>query len=163
MRRNDPRLLREKPCERDLGRRGILAFRKSAKQIDERKVGRSGLREKRGTTFRKSDGSDFVLASIEPVRKPAPRGLNGTNPIPSSSSGGNTSRSGSRIQSEYSLCTAVTRWTACARRIVAALASERPKWRTFPSRISSPIVPATSSIGDIGIDLVLIAGGVIVA
>ena len=29
---------------------------------------------------------------------------------------------------EYSLWTAVTGWTACARRIVSALASDSPKW-----------------------------------
>ena len=53
--------------------------------------------------------------------------LNGTKPMPSSSSAGSTSRSGSRVHSEYSLCTAATGCTACARRIVCAPASERPK------------------------------------
>jgi aryl-alcohol dehydrogenase-like predicted oxidoreductase len=54
------------------------------------------------------------------------------------------------VQSEYSLCTAVTDCTACARRIVFALASERPKCFTFPSAINSFTVPATSSIGTFG-------------
>src|SRR5262249_12568337 len=58
----------------------------------------------RGTTLRKSVGSNVVLSSIVPVRKPLPSGLKGTNPIPSSSSVGRISRSGSRHQSEYSLC-----------------------------------------------------------
>ena len=38
-----------------------------------------------------------------PVRKPLPSGLNGTNPIPSSSRVGITVSSGSRQKSEYSL------------------------------------------------------------
>ena len=64
---------------------------------------------KRGTTLRKSVLSNVVFSSILPVRKPLPSGLNGTKPIPSSSSAGSTSSSGSRHQSEYSLCRAVDR------------------------------------------------------
>ena len=41
-----------------------------------------------------------------PVRKPLPRGLNGTSPIPSSSSVGSNSSSGRLHHSEYSLWTA---------------------------------------------------------
>ena len=44
---------------------------------------------------RKSLFSNFVSSLILPVRKPFPRGLKGTNPIPSSSSVGITSASGS--------------------------------------------------------------------
>src|SRR6267142_145631 len=58
---------------------------------------------KRGTTVRKSVLSNLVSSVILPVRKPLPRGLNGTNPIPSSSRVGITSASGSLDQSEYSL------------------------------------------------------------
>ena len=47
-----------------------------------------------------------------------PRGLKGTRPIPSSSSVGSNSSSGRLHHSEYSLWTAVTGWTACARRMV---------------------------------------------
>ena len=54
-----------------------------------------------------------------PVRNPRPSGLNGTKPMPSSSSAGRISSSGSRQNSEYSLCSAVTGCTAWARRIVA--------------------------------------------
>ena len=61
------------------------------------------------------------------MRKPAPNGLKGTKPIPSSSSVGRISASGPRYQSEYSLWTAATGWTAWARRIVCAPASESPK------------------------------------
>ena len=83
--------------------------------------------------LRKSELSNVVFSSIFPVRKPLPRGLNGTKPIPSSSSVGSTSASGSLHHSEYSLWSAVTGWTACARRIVCTPASERPKCLTLPS------------------------------
>ena len=66
------------------------------------------------------------------------------------------SASGSRYHSEYSLWSAVTGWTACARRIVCAPASDRPKCLTLPSWIRSLTAPATSSIGTFGIDAVLI-------
>ena len=64
-----------------------------------------------------------------------PEGLKLTKPIPSSSSTGMISFSGSRQNREYSLCSAVTGCTACARRIVCTPASESPKWRTFPASI----------------------------
>ncbi len=67
---------------------------------------------KRGTMLRKSLFSNVVFSSIFPVRRPFPSGLNGTNPMPSSSSAGRSSSSGVRHQSEYSLWTAVTGWTA---------------------------------------------------
>jgi len=100
--------------------------------------------------LRKSVGSNFVFSSILPVRKPAPSGLNGTKPMPSSSSTGKSSASGPRQNNEYSLWTAVTGWTACARRIVCTLASDKPKCLTLPSAISSLTAPATSSIGTSG-------------
>jgi hypothetical protein len=65
-------------------------------------------------------------------------------------------RSGSRSISEYSVCTAVTCCTACARRIVCGLASDKPKCSTLPCWMRSLTVPATSSIGHIGVDAVLI-------
>lgn len=64
--------------------------------------------EKRGTVLRKSELSNAVDSSIFPARKPFPNGLNGTNPIPSSSRVGRISASGSRHHREYSLCRAVT-------------------------------------------------------
>ena len=87
---------------------------------------------KRGTVLRKSELSNVVFSSIFPVRKPLPSGLKGTKPMPSSSSVGRTSASGSRHHSEYSLWSAATGWTAWARRIVCAPASERPKCLTLP-------------------------------
>ena len=91
-----------------------------------------------------------VVASTVPVRNPVPSGLNGTKPMPSSASVGRTSCSGARNHSEYSLCSAVTGWTACARRMVRGDPSDRPKWPTLPSAISSRTAPATSSIGTSG-------------
>ena len=66
------------------------------------------------------------------------------------------SASGSRQNSEYSLCSAVTGCTAWARRMVRTPASDRPKWRTFPASTSSLTVPATSSIGTSRVDAVLV-------
>ena len=85
-----------------------------------------------------------------------PSGLNGTKPIPSSSSVGSTSVSGSLHQSEYSLCTAVTGWTACARRMVFAPASERPKCLTLPS--PDQLLDGARHLldGHVGIDAVLV-------
>ena len=89
--------------------------------------------------LRKSELSNVVFTSIFPVRKPLPRGLNGTNPIQNSSSVGSNSSSWRLHHSEYSLWTAVTGWTACARRIVCTPASESMtisvlKSRVYPSR-----------------------------
>lgn len=40
---------------------------------------------KRGRMLRTSDLANVAFLSIVPVRKPFPRGMNGTNPIPRSS------------------------------------------------------------------------------
>ena len=100
--------------------------------------------------LRKSRLSNVVAVVDRPVKNPFPSGLKGTKPIPSSSSVGNDLLSGARCQSEYSLWSAVTGCTACARRMVCAPASERPKCLTLPSRIRSFTAPATSSIGTSG-------------
>ncbi|AOS63995.1 hypothetical protein TL08_15965 [Actinoalloteichus hymeniacidonis] len=64
----------------------------------------------------------------------------GTRPMPSSLGAGNTSDSGSRVQSEYSDCTAVTGCTAWARRIVFTPVSDKPMWRILPSVTNSAAV-----------------------
>ena len=46
---------------------------------------------KRGIMARMSWSAKVVFSSMVPVRKPLPSGLNGTNPMPSSSSAGSTS------------------------------------------------------------------------
>src|SRR5438045_6058694 len=148
--RNNPWLLLKQPRERDLSRRRLLSFCDLAEQINQSLIGFASLRRKAREYVRKSELSNVVFSLIFPVRKPLPKGLYGTKPIPSSSSVGNTSACGSLIHSEYSLWTAVTGWTACARRIVCAPASERPKCLTLPSRISSFTVSATFSIGTFG-------------
>ena len=104
----------------------------------------------RGSVARKSLLSNVVVSSIFPVRNPLPSGLYGTNPIPSSASVGSTSISGPLVHNEYSLWTAATGCTACARRIVPDAASDSPKCLTLPSWISSRTAPATSSMGTSG-------------
>ncbi len=82
-----------------------------------------------------------------PVRKPRPSGEKGTKPMFSSRSTGSTRASGSRVNSEYSDWTAVTGWTAWARRMVPGPASERPMYRILPAATSSDSAPTVSSIG----------------
>jgi len=76
--------------------------------------------------------------------------------MPSSSQTGSTSSSGRRHHSEYSLWTAVTSWTACARRIVCAPASERPKYLTLPSAIRSLTRSGDLLWRNVGVDPVLV-------
>ncbi len=70
--------------------------------------------------------------------------------MPSSRTVGSTSSAASRSKIEYSVCSALTGWTAWARRIVSGPASLRPNHFTLPASISSLTVPATSSIGTSG-------------
>ena len=140
--------------------RGVAPFEpggEAADDVDERLCRRAAPSSlNRGTMLRKSLAANLVSALIAPVRKPLPSGLNGTKPMPSSSQSGRISASGSRHHSEYSLCRAVTGWTALARRMVEAPASDMPKCPTLPSATSSATAPATSSIGAFGIDTVLV-------
>ena len=76
--------------------------------------------------------------------------------MPSSRSSGSSSASGSRVHSEYSVCSAVIGWTAWARRIVSGPASDRPMCRTLPSATSSARAPTVSSIGRVRVDPVLV-------
>ena len=102
---------------------GVACFRAAicAEQIDQRLVRGPRLRREAGDRVPHVPGAELSCPrSIAPVRKPLPNGLNGTKPMPSSSSVGRISCSGSRHHSEYSLCSAVTGCTACARRIVCA-------------------------------------------
>ncbi len=55
--------------------------------------------------------------------------------------------SGSRVHSEYSLCTAAIGCTAWARRSVAGETSQRPIAPILPSSISLASVPMDASIG----------------
>ena len=90
---NDPRLLGQQPCQRDLRGRGMLLRADVFQQI----TGLFALRAsgvKRGKLVRLSLPPKVVVSSILPVRKPLPRGLKGTKPIPSSSQAGDASVSG---------------------------------------------------------------------
>ena len=107
------------PCERYLGRCRLLPFCDRAQQINQDLIRFPSLRRKARNVLRKSELSNVVFSSILPVRKPLPSGLNGTKPIPSSSSVGSTSSSGSRHHSEYSL------WT-CRDRLDGVRATDRP-------------------------------------
>jgi len=130
---NNPRLLGKQPRERNLSWGRILPPGDVAKQIDHCLIRFSSLRRKARDDVAEVGTVECSLLVNLPVRKPLPRGLNGTKPIPSSSRTGITSLSGSLHHSEYSLWSAVTGWTACARRIVCAPASERPKCLTLPA------------------------------
>ena len=97
------------------------------------------------------DKLDNAICEPKPVRKPRPSGLYATKPMPSSSHASMIPFfSGSRHHSEYSFCTAVTGWTAWARRSVCRPGSDMPKRATLPSWIRSRTVPATSSMGTSG-------------
>ena len=85
-----------------------------------------------------------------------PSGLKGTKPMPSSSSVGRISASGSLHHSEYSLCRAVTGWTACARRMTCTPASERPKCLTLPCLDQLLHRPRDVLDGHVRVDAVLI-------
>src|SRR5579885_1377045 len=56
--------------------------------------------------------------------------------MPSSRHVGMISSSGSRVHSEYSVCSALIGHVLCARRMVEAAASESPRQRTLPSSTS---------------------------
>jgi len=73
-------------------------------------------------------------------KKPSSERTVATKPIPSRGTS-RACRLGSRDQSEYSLCRAVSGKTACARSMVAEEASEMPRWRTLPASTSVFIAP----------------------
>src|SRR5450759_4235059 len=78
---------------------------------------------KRGELRRKSSASKSSMLRIRPERKPRPSGEYGTKPIPSSRTVASTpSSSTSRVNNEYSVCTALSGWVACARRMVSGAA-----------------------------------------
>ena len=89
--RDDPWLLREQPGERDLRGRCVLALRDLLQQVDEDLFAWRASGAKRGTMLRKSPLVELVVSSTFPVRNPLPSGLNGTKPMPSSSSVGRIS------------------------------------------------------------------------
>jgi hypothetical protein len=102
--RDDPRLPREEPGERDLSRRDALFAAIALISSTSVRLWRSASGAKRGIWVRRSlPASNVVDMSIAPVRSPFPSGLYGTNPIPNSSQVSSTSSSGRRHHNEYSL------------------------------------------------------------
>jgi len=94
----------EQPGERDLRGRGAFPLGDALQQFDHRHVCGARPLQSAGEMLRKSVPLKVVLVSIVPVRKPAPSGLNGTKPIPSSSQVASTPLcSTSRVHNEYSL------------------------------------------------------------
>ena len=70
--------------------------------------------------------------------------------MPSSRTVRRISSSGSRLQSEYSVCSAPIGCTAAARRIVAGAASDMPEVAHLPRLHEPAIAPIVSSIGTFG-------------
>ena len=71
---------------------GVTPFRSATcfNAVDEGQFASRASGAKRGTLLRKSVASNLVSAVIAPARNPAPRGLKGTKPIPSSSHAAST-------------------------------------------------------------------------
>ncbi len=83
---------------------------------------------KRGELRRKSSSSKSSTDRIVPARNPRPSGEYGTKPIPSSRTVASTPLSStSRVNRLYSVCTAVSGWVACARRMLSGEASLMPR------------------------------------
>ena len=101
--RNDPRLLRQQPGERDLRGRRLLPRCDIAEQIDQRLVAFRASGVKRGTMLRKSVLSNVVFASIFAGQEAFAERAEGNEADPEFLAAGRTSCSGSRHHSEYSL------------------------------------------------------------
>lgn len=101
------------------------------------------------------DVAEVVLVELRAFvdlsgQEPMPRGLYGTNPIPSSSIVGGNSSSGHLHHNEYSLWTAVTGWIVRARHIVFSPASGKPRlpdcyFRVCASAFFAPFFQVTHS------------------
>ena len=116
--------LREQPRERDLRRCRVLSCsERSQPGTMWNLLSRSARTRKK---VAESDASNAVFSSILPVRKPLPRGLNGTNPIPIP-----RARATLRLRfpppHEYSLCRAVTGCPRGHDEWLETPASDRPK------------------------------------
>lgn len=116
--RDDPRLLREQPRQRDLTDRGALALQATVVMRSTR--ARLACRASCWKTSREERGCARprrTATARSPDRsKAASSGLNGTKPMPTSARAGVTF--GLARNSEYSLCNAVIGCTAWARRSV---------------------------------------------
>ncbi len=112
---------------------------------------------RRGRWRRKSSADKTPGSVVVPVQEAAAkRGCMAQSRPPARGRCGGIPASGSRLHSEYSVCTAAIGCTLQARRSVTSRSSDRPIWRILPSLTRSAIVPTTSSTGYRGIDAVLI-------
>ena len=113
---------RARPARRGALRRGDRSI-----ALDDRQVGVEVLAlEARLVAAEVVRGQ--VVERARPVRKPRPSGLYGDEADAELAAAWAGARSsGSRAQSEYSVCSAVIGWTACARRMVSGAASDRPR------------------------------------
>ena len=131
---NDPRLLREQPRQRDLGRSRLLAFRDAAEQIDYCLVRLESLRRKARQSAAEVGAVEFrVFVDRCPSGSPFQAGYKARSQSRVPRVSGITSCSGFLHHREYSLWKAVSGWTAWARRMVFAPASESPKCLTLPA------------------------------
>ncbi len=94
--RHDPGLLREEPGERDLRRSGGFALGDGADEMDESHVRFARLGREARDDVAEVSGVELRVFVDLAVRNPAPSGLKGTKPMPSSASAGSSSDSGSR-------------------------------------------------------------------
>jgi hypothetical protein len=101
--RHDPRLVREKPGERDLGRRHFFPGSDFAELIDQGVIRLARLRREAGDDVAEIGAVERRVLVDRTREETLPSGLKGTKPMPSSSSVGRISCSGSRQNREYSL------------------------------------------------------------
>ena len=100
---HDPRLLGEQPGERNLPGVAPLAAAMALTSSTSARLCSSASPENRGICARRSFSAKVVEVSTVPVRKPLPRGLKGTKPMPSSAHAASTPCSGRRHHRLYSL------------------------------------------------------------
>ena len=118
--RHDPRLLRQQPGERDLGRRRASCVPADLpEQVDQRLVGLPRLRREARHDVAEVGAVELgVLVDLAGEEALAERAEGHEADAEFLERRQHLLASGPRYHSEYSLCSAVTGWTACARRIV---------------------------------------------
>ena len=106
--RNDPRLLSEQPGKRKLGSGDLLVRSNPSKSVDQSAVRLARRRCKTRHRVAEVRRAERCLLVDRSGQETLSKRLNGTKPMPNSSSAGRISFSGSRHHKEYSLCRAVT-------------------------------------------------------
>ena len=141
-------VLVEQPGQGELGR-GDPALRR---ELAQRREAVAVAREVLGLEARRVAAKVVVGDGVDraPARKPLPSGPQATGPAPSSRTAGSSSRSGVRVHSDHSNCTAAsgrTRWAAMA---WSAVTLHSPIQRALPAATRSAIAPTLSSTGTPG-------------